>query len=97
MNKAELESERIAMLVAEMSKKYDKCILCGNLTKNRGVFFPNKTGQLGANDKKYRVVIFSLCWRHEQNEETAAKVEEYLYKNQNNMNNVTKDVLGDIQ
>lgn len=97
MDKSEIEGKRIAQLAMELSKQYDKCVLCGRLTKDRGIYMPNKTGQLGSNNKKYRVVIYSICWRHEKTEETANLVEEYLYKNQESMTNVTSQLLGDIQ
>lgn len=66
----------------EKSMQQDRpCILCGEATRNRGVFIPNDPEQshLGSPPAgKTRTVIYALCDKHPQNSATSESVERAL-------------------
>ena len=54
------------------------CVLCGKVTGSRGVFLPKGSGELGAPEGKYRVVIYPLCNDHQKTMKTFEDVESVL-------------------
>ena len=54
------------------------CILCGAVTRDRGVFQPNNPQEFGAPPGKVRLTIYPLCDLHPHNAETFDAVEEIL-------------------
>lgn len=66
------------------------CILCGETTRNRGVFIPDDPRQshLGSPPAgKTRTVIYALCDRHPQNSATSKAVELALESKMLSRNN----------
>jgi hypothetical protein len=95
MGVSEFQAKRVVDLMLASAKNYEKCILCGRLTKDRGIFEPNDENKklFHSPDGKIRIYIYAICWRH-ANEETATLVEEHLIKNGENANNLTKVAFG---
>lgn len=66
------------------------CILCGEPTRNRGVFMPNdpSSSHLGTPPAgKTRTVIYALCEKHPQSSTTSQAVELAIEKTLLSKNN----------
>lgn len=75
----------------EDSMEHDlSCCLCGQPTRNRGVFLPNDptASQIGKPPKgKTRFVIYPLCSQHPQDAGTSEAVERAIAKHFTSINN----------
>ncbi len=87
---------RVVQALLESAKHYEDCIFCERKTKQRGLFLPEKKGLFGASDKKYRVIIYAVCWRHTQTEDdwkiTAENAEKYFSNHISEFTDITNEV-----
>jgi len=86
-------SHAVQALIAS-SQHYENCIICKHRTRNRGMYFPENSVELGAPEGKTRVVIYPICYKHVDTEEKvramAEKAEEYIHSHIDEFNNVTE-------
>ena len=76
-----MDEKRIVDAMVQHAKTKMKCILCENMTNNRGLFCPDRPGLAGARKNKWRYVIYPICLEHPKTFETAQKCEDYLLAN----------------
>lgn len=87
------DNEMVKQALAESMKNFEDCVLCGKRTRNRGIYIPNDSKEIGAPEGKTRVVIYAICYKHvdtqEKANQAAEKSEEYIHKNISKFNNLT--------
>ena len=54
------------------------CCLCKSMTRGRGIFFPDDPCEWGGLPGKQRALIYPLCEKHPQNDQTLEQIENWI-------------------
>lgn len=76
-------------LIRKSTKLDSPCVLCGIMTRQRGLFIPNKAYEWGGMPGKDRVIIYPICGKHHSLSPTDHKtIEDHIRMNAGNIKTV---------